>query len=638
MAVATESPNLITLAEGVVQRLISLQQPDGNLRDPVSDIPLPPDHYGTVLFAAACTLTGSTAGAPEAAERAIRYYLRVPRSARAAHELNNLGLLRVYRRWRGSSVAPDLQTAIAAHLHRMPFASLTSNVTNNWHAMRAVCFAQRSRLFGSERDRRAALACLHSHVLVLQGSDGLFADYPAPGRGGDRATPLTYHAKFCAMLAMFLQEIDDEAAAAALARGVSALARLCAPNGESLYFGRGCNSVYGYASAVYGALHALDCGVVAGADRNLVAQAATRMANLLLRMRQPSGSVRAYPTQFECERLGWDDFVHRLDYNAFAAFLLLQTPGTQLRAEVPCAPAGFDAPQAGLLARERDGVFAAFSIRGQLNTGSYLFSDARYTGMQPLTLQYSGRTIIPPPPHDPASPADPSWIGFMPALSVDGQIWAVRAYDEVRISDGNFVAIAGRGTPVALQMGLRRRLAKAARESAVRPVRAVAARWMRPLSRRLRMLMPPAYTVIPVPGVQVRRAMILLPWLRCLCLVERVDGRFDAGWSTIRLAGQCRPGRDGHRFHCEGLEAKVWTSSPSADPEVRQVFTSNGPASVLRWPIAPGIVHVSAVCFGPEAMLRVAPTQGSQIVLTVRARDTTHFMTVDLDTLRVTGE
>ena len=90
--------------------------------------------------------------------------------------------------------------------------------------------------------------------------------------------------------------------------------------------------------------------------------------------------------------------------------------------------------QAGLIVRESDGVFAAFSTRGQLNTGAYLFADARYSGMQPLLLQCDGRTIIPPPPHDATSPVDPGWVGFMPVLSIHDEAWAVRP--QVKIVEG----------------------------------------------------------------------------------------------------------------------------------------------------------------------------------------------------------
>jgi len=439
------------------------------------------------------------------------------------------------------------------------------------------------------------------------------------------------------MLAMFLQEFEDGAAADALGRGVTVLARLCAPDGQALYFGRSCNSIYGYSSALYATAYALGHGTIPTADRLLVVQARARMADFLYRMRQPAGNLRPYPTEFDAERLGWDDYVERIDYNAFTAFLLMQIPSQPFHLEASHRPVTFTSPQAGLIARERDGVFAAFSTRGQLNAGSYMFTDARYAGMQPLLLQYDGRTIIPPPPHDAASPADPSWVGFMPVLSNGGEVWAVRTYDDVRTVDGEILAVVGRGTPVTMRTGLQRRILAHASRAAGRSAGVLvwtAARFL----RHLRALTPTACAVIPAPGIQVRRALILLPRFRCLCMVERVDGQFDRGWSTIRLPGQCVPHGEGYRFAVGGgLEGRIWISHPSGDAEVRQVFTSNGSAYVLRMPTSPGAVHVSAVCFGQEVSLSMQPGQESQTIITLRQENQTRRIAVDLDALQVTG-
>lgn len=634
MAVRVDPPGAATTAEAIVGWLASHQQPDGNLYDPIARGALPADHYGTMLFAAACTLARDPGAVGDHAERAVRYFLSLPRVARGAHELNNLGLLCVLRRWRESDIQPELQRTISAYLRRMPFESVTSTATNNWEAMRAVCLAQRGHLLGSAADLRASRECLYARVLPLQGSDGLFADYPAVDGPGGRATPLTYHAKICAMLAMLLQSLQDDAARTALARGVNALAGLCAPNGETTYFGRGSNSLYGYAAAAYALSHALALGVIADEVRGTVAQAARRMAGFLAGLRSPDGRMRLYPTALDAEQRAWDDYVHRLDYNAFCAFMLLQA---HERYELPDAPRNparrFDAPDAGLIVRDREGVFAAFSTRGQFNTGSYLFMDARYSGMQPLTLQCDGRTIVPPPPHDARAPTDPRWSGFMPVISVAGETYAVRVYDEVRvIDDDDFVALVGRGTPVALRMGLRRRLTKATREKAGWQGRALA-RWIAPLVVRLPVRIPPAYAAVPASDTRVRRAIILLPGCRCLCVVDRVDGRFDAAWSTLRLPGRCRPGAP-DTVHGEP-EGHVWAKCPPGDLETRPVFTSNGPACVIRAPLVPGTARASAVCFDPGVIVAADSRGTDTVLLTVQLGRVTRRLRVDLDALQV---
>lgn len=129
--------------------------------------------------------------------------------------------------------------------------------------------------------------------------------------------------------------------------------------------------------------------------------------------------------------------------------------------------------------------------------------------------------------------------------------------------------------------------------------------------------------------------MILVPALRCLYLVERVDGLFDLAWSTVRLAGRCAPDAHGYRFKLQDLEGTVWMLRPSEDRQMRTVFTSNGVAYVLRTQLAPGVPHVAAICFGPKISLDADVSQGKQITITARAEGVTHRTAVNLDALQV---
>ncbi|MFN3286254.1 MAG: hypothetical protein ACK45F_08240, partial [bacterium] len=247
MAVAADVLEARTRAVRLLRRLADCQDGTGNLRDPLTGQPLAPSHYAVSLFAGACAMSGEE-DLREPAERAVRYFLGLPARVRGAPELNNLGLLAVYRVW-ARTLPDELRGRLTSYFLRMPFASLTGRATNNWHAMRAVCLVQRGLALGRAADVEAARRCMYHEVLPLQDGSGLFADYPARGSTGDRCTPLTYHAKFCAMLAMVLSDLPDSQIQEALGRGVVALAQLCAPDGETLYFGRSCNSLYGYAAA-----------------------------------------------------------------------------------------------------------------------------------------------------------------------------------------------------------------------------------------------------------------------------------------------------------------------------------------------------------------------------------------------------
>ncbi len=581
-------------ARRLLRRLADCQEPSGNLRDPLTGEALAPSHYAASLFAGACAVCGE-AELQAPAERAVRYFLGLHPSQRGAHELNNLGLLAAYRAWARQGGRDGLCERLREYLMRMPFASLEGRATNNWHAMRAVCLLQRGMACNRPTDVEAAFRCLRRDVLPLQDEAGLWADYP-PGGGLRRCTPLTYHAKFCAMLAMFVRDLQDGQAADALRRGVVALADLCAPDGETLYFGRSCNSLYGYAAALYATSVALALGVAQEEERAAVAWAADRIREFLARLVRPDGSFRTYPTPFERERLGWDDYVHRLDYAAFAALLMVQAPAVS--GEVPARRRRrWEAREAGLWAEEDGHRFAAFATRGQFHPGSYLFVDGRSSGMQVLAWKDGGRTVVPPPPHEMGSPADPGWVGFMPVVEVAARSWAVRTYDDVRTFPSPAgVGFVGRGVPLSLHTTATHRAARRAEGNfwltwALRGVRGVAT--------RLRVQPPGAYREVALAGAEVRRALV---WFReegCLVAVDRFDGPAGATWGTVRLAVPAVPLDGVLRFDHRGLRGQVrFLLGVTGPPEVREVFTSNGLAYVVRYRLRPGTPAVVAVALG----------------------------------------
>jgi hypothetical protein len=617
--VVASATDVRLLARQVLVRLADCQADDGNLLDPLTGQPLPPSHYGASLFAGACALSGDPQ-LEAAGERAVRYYLALPARARGAHELNCLGLLAAYRRWQGAK--GDLCRRLETHLLRMPFTSLSGHATNNWHAMRAVCLLQRGRALERRADVEAARRCLHQVVLPLQDTAGLFADYP-PGGGPGRCTPLTYHAKFCAMLAMYLTDLPDAAAAAALRRAVVALAHLCAPDGETLYFGRSCNSVYGYAAALYALRWALQFPLLYGEERELVGHAAVRVREFLGRL---VGSGHTYPSPFERERLGWDDYVDRVDYAAFAAFLLTQTPPGQ-EATPPSGSVRWEATDAGIRVEGKGKEFAAFATKGQFHPGSYLFVDARSSGLQVLTWKHGGHTVVPPPPHDMTDPTDPRWVGFMPVVEASGRSWAVRRYDRVEAFPTDFgVALAGVGVPTTLPRTAAHRAARLAEH---RAWLGLAVRVARGLAKSLGVTPPGAYRPLPLPDGEVRRALV---WFReegCLVCVDRFRGPAETAWSTVRLATPLLLFGEVLRFHHRGVRGEVRCLAGGGLPEVKEVFTSNGMAYVARYPLHPGVPTVVAVVL--EEVETSCTLAGGLVSLQVGGRSAL----VDLDGLEV---
>ncbi len=611
---------------GVLRRLATCQDTTGNLRDPVTGQPLGPSHYAVSLFAGACAASGQD-DLQRPAERAVEYVLGLPASLRGAHELNNLGLLASYRAWSGDPGHARLRRPLADYLLRMPFASVTGRTTNNWHAMRAVCLLQRGRALGRPADVEAARRCLHQDVLPLQDTSGLFADYPPGADGGTRCTPLPYHAKFCAMLAMFLADLPDPEAEAALRRGVTALAKLCAPDGESLYFGRSCNSLYGYAAALYAVRWSLAHGVVRGETARQVGAAAARLAEFGGRLVQPDGSFRTYPTPFERERLGWDDYVDRLDYAAFAAFLLVQTPQASPVPE-KAERVRWEAPQAGLWVEGHGDRFAAFSTCGQFHPGSYLFTDARYSGLQVLTWKHRDRTVVPPPPHEMSDPTEPRWVGFMPVVEAGGAVWAVRRYQEVRAFPASYgVAFVGRGAPVCLRKTATH---QAARQAEGRRWLELVWRGARAAARRLGVRPPGAYREVVLAGGELRRSLVWLPGEGCLVCVDRFDGTAQTVWATVRLSAPPVLCDGVLRFHVRGLTGEVRLLLGAAGPpRVEEGFTSHGLAYTVRYPLRPGVPATTAlVVEGGNTTCEAAPGG-------VRVRVGSCSFLVDLDHLEV---
>lgn len=587
---ASEVSQAQRMAASLLRGLARCQEPGGNLRDPVTGEPLAPSHYAVSLFAGAAALSQDPE-LKDPAARGARSFLHVAPSLRGAHELNNLGLLAFYRAWDGA----ELRGRVRDYLLRMPFASLGGRTTNNWHAMRAVCLLQRGLALLRPQDVEAARECLRNDVLPLQDAAGIFADYP-PNGVGSRCTPLTYHAKFCAMLAMFLRELRDPRATEALRKGVAALARLCAPDGEALYFGRSCNALYGYAAALYALTTALHMDLYRGSAAERVSWAALRIQELLGRLIRPDGDFRTYPTPFERERLGWDDYVHRLDYGAFAAFLLVQTPSVpDHRPNLP--PVRWEARDAGLWVERYAEQFAAFATHGQLHPRSYLFVDARSSGLQVLTWKVRGHTVIPPPPHEMADPADPQWVGFMPVLEASGQVGAVRVYPQVRsFASPAGVAFAAQGVPVVLRPTATHRAAR----------RVEGNHWLgwalgslRRLVLRMRVQPPAAYREVALTGCEVRRALVWFHEEACLVAVDQFVGEARLAWGTLRLAVPVLPVEAALRFDRQGLRGQVrFLYGIPTGVERKEVFTSNGLAYVIRYRLQAGVPAVAAVVVG----------------------------------------
>jgi hypothetical protein len=437
------------------------QQPDGRICDPVhGEYGTYADGFAGLTFA----LMAMRADDPSWAA-ACRYSLAVARRRGRESEFDQLALLLLATK----SEEGERRPGTAAHARALGGRDARGValyaghrlVSNNWIAMRALNYALRARLNKSHADRDQA-ARLWQRVLSWQLPDGLFVDSP-----GGEATPTTYHAKFCAMLALAISETEcqDQAMRGALWRGLQALAGLVSPSGVLVPYGRSRNAIFGYAAGIL----ALSRGARLF-GRPEYRNVACRLHNRLRRFLRTDGHLPAVLNDGEAERADWDVYVSNPDYNAYAAaFLLLAQDDSQC--DLPGLPgAGAASPQnkesadsrqpaiselGPLLTGLHGGRFIALSARGQtVPYGTPFFSDHRYYGMQPLWIEQNGEGLIAPSPYrwrgeeDRTSLVEPTANDWIPYISVGEELYCVRRYDQRYIRQtGRVVEVEADGQP-----------------------------------------------------------------------------------------------------------------------------------------------------------------------------------------------
>lgn len=259
---------------------------------------------------------------------------------------------------------------LAATLYRLKYGGpplkLPPNpqpVSRNWIAMRAL------NLSLNRGDHS-----LWPRILAWQTAPGLFPDSPL-----GRVTPVTYHAKFCLVLAMAARE-GVPGLQHALDRGLDALEKLVSPTGVLVPYGRSRATLFGYAAAATALLSQ-------GRARGWL------LYDRMLAHLEPDGHIPAV--------LGppydRDDYVNDSDYNAYTAALLrwLEPPPRQARpkAWLGCAQLG---PLA-LFADEEQ--YLAIAGRGESEPWNTPYNcDHRTHGLQPLWWERGGKVVLTPPP------------------------------------------------------------------------------------------------------------------------------------------------------------------------------------------------------------------------------------------------
>jgi len=431
----------VSVDPAAIARWLRDNQRDGRIRDPVhGEHGEYADGFAALVFGLMARREG-VCGWKEPLVRALAVARRRPRES----EFDQLALLLLAQQAAGCPWLGDLAPE-AGEIELYRGGRL---VSQNWVAMRAASATLRGRLLDDRSDREAR--ALWDRVAGWQLPGGLFSDAP-----GGEASPVAYHAKFCAMLALALTDggHPGEPLRSSLRPGLDALADLVSPAGVVAPYGRSRDTLFGAAAAVF----ALARGArLLGVDR--FAAAARRIRERLGRFQRPDGHLPAVLNDAEEERGDWDVYVNNADYNAYAAaLLLLAERGAPEGGGSDGGPDTDGVSRRPPLAVVRRGeLYAVLCAEGQsVPVGTPFFSDFRYYGMQPVWIECGCRPLFSPAPYrwrpgeDRGRLADPAAAGWLPYVSVGARRYCVRRYDTVRIEEtAEGVALEGVGSPEA---------------------------------------------------------------------------------------------------------------------------------------------------------------------------------------------
>jgi hypothetical protein len=438
------------------------QRPDGRILDPLHrEDGTYAAGFASLTFGLMALRTG-VSGWMEACRLSINASRQRPRDS----EFDQLALLllaSVVNNEAGDDVDPPALALSSPAAETVTLYKGRRLVSNNWIAMRALNYSLRARLTGNKRDGRQA-SRLWEQVLSWQLPDGLFMDAP-----GGEATPVTYHAKFCAVLALAVSEtgLGNETIRAALHRGLEAMAALVSPSGVLVPYGRSRNTLFGYAAAIF-AFRRGACLF----RRPVYEQIATRLERRLERFQRSDGHLPCVLNEGEREKADWDVYVNNPDYNAYAGALLLladrSRQGSRECASLERLPGDSDPvhrtacaqptvlrPVGPILTVQHRDLFAAFAAQGQaVPVGTPFFCDHRQYGLQPLWIERADTVLFEPVPYrwrggeDRVPLVDPGVNPWVPYLAIDGLRYCVRRYEHVSLKQvGSVFEMEGEGKP-----------------------------------------------------------------------------------------------------------------------------------------------------------------------------------------------
>jgi len=429
----------------ITDYLHSRQAKSGTLFDEHINSEVPDNHYAHTYYALSQLLAYSKFGDSQRLQSAIdalRWFFAI--NSNNHIEFNNLAILLIENLIRNKKIDinSNIRENIKKYINTMSFNVRPGIQTaNNWIALKALSLMIRGKICNCENNVKKGCDLINNHVLNCQLKDGFFYDYPAVILAEVFSTPLTYHAKICSVLAMFLEWEYDFNLIDALKRGLDIFSHFIGPDGEALYYGRTNNGLFGYISAIYAYQKAVDLQIVTSKERLLYYQScAAKILRFIQNWQQKDGHINIAPNHLEKMRCGWDKYMYTTVYNAYAASFLMMLGDRNISESFQNKEENrkfliTHAEHAGLLSINTNNNFIAFSTKGQSPKGyDYFFDDMRYWGMNILSFKYRGVDVIPPPPLDlnPKEHAlDPMRCGFVPVIRCNQHFYTVISYKNI---------------------------------------------------------------------------------------------------------------------------------------------------------------------------------------------------------------
>lgn len=479
-------------------RSLSETLSEGWLHDPQSGEPVQKNQYAQTCFAVAALRAGAITNDDslrEAGTRALQAYLEIPDHERGHQEFNSFAITELFRdRARKKYELPLLKNHLTDALEYK--SDLTTQQGNNWLLLRIASELELSAL-GIRSPSRFLPLWLSAARSWIQ-SDGTIIDSPRIPISPPE-TPLTYHAKMTYTAAMIARHREPWESVAL--NGAKALYEASLPNGESLYFGRSENTIFGYA-CVLGATSEL---VNLGYSQPWLTDLASRTAQYIESQFNPSEPA-ALPQSDSIQGEAIDDYVYDSVYAAYAAMVLLNCTvpnrdGIKNRTNKHLDDIGIS-----VWTGSSSAVGIAISGQYKHTQGR---PDPRYAGMIPHTFTYERDSIFPGMPR--CAWESPS-LPFLPTVYLDNNYYTPVTWSIQSIASNT---IRGTGEFFLLQ----RTGGDSDSPSKELPstVETIAKRAFLPLVRDRQRKQPSAISA------SVERAIHYIPFLNALVIQTNVD-------------------------------------------------------------------------------------------------------------------